>query len=206
MVSGHARSRRDDQASPRRADAERNMNAILAAAATCLARNPEASMTEIAQRAGVGRITLYGHFSSREALLSELMRRTLAGVAALLDGVDLDAGPADQVLFGFLRSSWQLLDRHVSMLSAVRHQLPDSEVRDHHADILTAMERLVIRGQREGSFRDDLPSGWLVTTIYKLIHAAAEYVEQGQFSPEQAIDALEATLAAALRSNTPQGE
>ena len=50
---------------PKRSDALRNIEAILEAATTCLARDPDASVNSIAQAAGVGRVTLYGHFESR---------------------------------------------------------------------------------------------------------------------------------------------
>ena len=62
----------------RRADAERNIEAILDAALARLGRDPSASMTEIAKAAGVGRVTLYGHFPSREALVDTLFDRSLA--------------------------------------------------------------------------------------------------------------------------------
>ncbi|WBP85066.1 TetR/AcrR family transcriptional regulator [Kitasatospora cathayae] len=205
MESGHhsgaAKARRGGSATPsRRADAERNIAAILAAATTCFAKNPNASMTEIAAAAGVGRVTLYGHFSSREALLSELMERALAEVATALDVTDLDHGPADEALRSFIRSSWQLLDRNLRMLYAARRALPAEAVHDHHIDILSAMQRLITRGQQEGAFRDDLPSHWLVGTVYALVQAAGDQVEAGQFTSEQALEALDATVASALRS------
>ena len=42
-----------DQGTVRRADARRNMAAILEAAARCLAQDPEASLADIAREAGV---------------------------------------------------------------------------------------------------------------------------------------------------------
>ena len=198
--SGAVKARRGGSAHhPRRADAERNIAAILAAAAACFGKNPNASMTEIASAAGVGRVTLYGHFSSREALLSELMERALAEVATVLDVTDLDKGPADETLRTFIRSSWQLLDRNLRMLHAARRALPAEAVQDHHVGILSAMERLITRGRQEGAFRDDLPSHWLVGTIYALVQAAGDQVEAGQFTSEEALGALEATLTSALR-------
>jgi AcrR family transcriptional regulator len=184
---------------PRRADAERNMAAILAAATLCFAKNPNASMTEIAAAAGVGRVTLYGHFSSREALLSELMEHALAEVAAVLDVNDLDSGPADEVLRTFIRSSWQLLDRNLRMLHAARQALPAEVVHDHHVGILSGVERLIARGRQEGAFRDDLPAHWLVGTFYALVQAAADQVEAGRLTSEEALGALEATLTSALQ-------
>ncbi len=59
-------------AAPRaqRADARRNIAAILDAATDCLARDPDMSIAGIAAAAGVGRITLYGHFKTRAALVN----------------------------------------------------------------------------------------------------------------------------------------
>src|ERR1700731_535694 len=58
-VPGAARER------DRRADARRNIASILDAAQDCLSRDPTASIADIAQAAGVGRVTLYGHFGTR---------------------------------------------------------------------------------------------------------------------------------------------
>ena len=52
-------------ARPQRADARRNVAAILDAAVLCLTRNPDASIADIAEAAGVGRVTVYGHFKTR---------------------------------------------------------------------------------------------------------------------------------------------
>ncbi|MEU3567300.1 TetR/AcrR family transcriptional regulator [Kitasatospora sp. NPDC036755] len=196
--SGAAKARRGG-AAPRRADAERNIAAILAAAASCLGKNPNASMTEIAAAAGVGRVTLYGHFSSREELLSRLMERALTEVATMVDATDLAHGPADEALLAFIRSSWQLLDRNLRMLHAARHALPAEAVHGHHTGILSAMEHLITRGRQEGTFRDDLPAHWLVTSVYTLVQAAGDQVESGRFTSEEALDALEATLVSVLR-------
>src|SRR4051795_11261250 len=55
---------------PKRADARRNYEKLLAAAREAFAeRDTEASLEEIARRAGVGIGTLYRHFPTRQALL-----------------------------------------------------------------------------------------------------------------------------------------
>src|SRR5688500_18269218 len=56
----------------RRADAERNLERIIAAATTLLAVNPGASMAEIAEASGLVRATLYRHFPTREDLMREM--------------------------------------------------------------------------------------------------------------------------------------
>jgi AcrR family transcriptional regulator len=55
---------------PGRADARRNYAALLAAAAEIFGRDgPDASLDEIARRAGVANATLYRHFPTRRELL-----------------------------------------------------------------------------------------------------------------------------------------
>lgn len=53
----------------RRKDAERNRQAILAAARELLAASGDVPMYEIGRHAGVGQATLYRHFASRESLV-----------------------------------------------------------------------------------------------------------------------------------------
>jgi len=79
----------------KRADAVRNVEAIVDAATRLLAVNPDVSINEIAKAAGVGRVTLYGHFDSRATLISEVAARAIAHTDQTLAQVDLDGDPRD---------------------------------------------------------------------------------------------------------------
>src|SRR4051794_6946267 len=68
----------------RRADAQRNIESILDAAVARLALDPEASVADIAKTAGVGRVTLYGHFGTRADLIDAVMTRTMERADAVL--------------------------------------------------------------------------------------------------------------------------
>lgn len=72
-----------------RADALRNRATLLDAAADVLATAPQASLAEVATRAGLGRATLYRHFDSRDALLGAIRTEALARASAALTSVDL---------------------------------------------------------------------------------------------------------------------
>jgi AcrR family transcriptional regulator len=65
---------------PRRRDAQRNRDAILAAARELFSECSDVPMCEVAKRAGVGQATLYRNFPDRSslaaALLAEHMERT----------------------------------------------------------------------------------------------------------------------------------
>ena len=77
---------------PKRADARRNYEKVLAAAGEAFAAGGEAtSLEEIARRAGVGIGTLYRHFPNRQALLEALYVNEveeLARSAVQLDDAD----------------------------------------------------------------------------------------------------------------------
>jgi AcrR family transcriptional regulator len=68
---------------PLRADARRNREAIVTAARELFAENgPATPMDDIAARAGVGVGTVYRHFPTKEALLTELVAEVFRGFTA----------------------------------------------------------------------------------------------------------------------------
>jgi AcrR family transcriptional regulator len=77
---------------PKRADALRNYEKVLAAARAAFAEGGEStSLEEIARRAGVGIGTLYRHFPNRQSLLEALYVGEVEDIcrsAAELDGAD----------------------------------------------------------------------------------------------------------------------
>lgn len=65
-----------------RADAQRNRERLVEAAKVAFAeKGPDASLEEIARRAGVGIGTLYRHFPTRDAILEAVYRRELDQLA-----------------------------------------------------------------------------------------------------------------------------
>jgi AcrR family transcriptional regulator len=156
-------------------------------------------MSDIAREAGVSRVTLYAHFPSREALLDAVLELAVTEANAALDADDRSDLPAREALVRLLHSSWRILDRHGSLRSAVAQGLPETRVREQHERVLDRVRALIVRGQREGAFRTDLPRDWLVTVMYSLLHATADEVLAGRLDPGEAPDVLEATVLSALR-------
>src|SRR5215510_1151556 len=95
----------------RRADAERSIASILTAGTQALAVDPDASMAEIARRAGVVRATIYMHFPTREALLDAVMDHTIADVTAAVEAAEPARGDAQEALERVLTTTWRKLDR-----------------------------------------------------------------------------------------------
>jgi TetR/AcrR family transcriptional regulator, mexCD-oprJ operon repressor len=186
-----------------RADAVRNIAAILDAATECLSRDPETSMAGIAAAAGVGRITLYGHFKTRADLVDAVLVRTVERADTVLDATDTSGDPAE-ALARLVASSWQIVHQFRNILLAAQRELPAERIRGVHDRILSRVQSLIERGQRVGAFRRDLPRQWLITTAYSLMHAAAEDTTAGRLDAEDAAGLITATLLAAFTS--PTGE
>jgi len=182
---------------PRRADARRNVAAILAAATECLARDPETSMAEIAAAAGVGRMTLYGHFKTRAELLDAVLSRAVAQAHGALDAVDVSGDPRD-ALARLAAASWLVVDRLRNVLAAAQRELPAERIHQAHEQVLDRVQALIERGRDAGAFRTDLPVPWLVSLAMNVMHAAATEVTAGRLTSGQAPSVVAATLLAAL--------
>jgi TetR/AcrR family transcriptional repressor of mexCD-oprJ operon len=186
---------------PLRADAKRNVAAILAAATDCLAKNPDASVAEIAAAAGVGRMTLYGHFKTRTDLLDAVLTRVVAEADQTLGAVDVAGDPCDAVA-RLVAASWLVVDRLRNILAAAQRELPAERIRQAHDLVLGRVQSLIERGRATGEFRADLPVPWLVSLAMNVMHAAATEVSAGRLTSDQAPSAVAGTLLAAL---TPPG-
>jgi AcrR family transcriptional regulator len=92
----------EDSVRPMRADARRNYDKILATARIVFTeRGTDASLDEIAKRAGVGPGTLYRHFPTREALVDALMKNWTDRVIADADAAIATGLPARDMLLGW---------------------------------------------------------------------------------------------------------
>ncbi len=87
---------------PKRADARRNFDALLAAARETFAeQGAQASLDEIARRSGVSIATLYRNFPTREDLIEEVYLQEVDELCQAADG--LDALPPWEALVRWLR-------------------------------------------------------------------------------------------------------
>ncbi len=182
---------------PRRADAKRNVAAILAAAVTCLSENPDTSMAEIAAAAGVGRMTLYGHFKTRPDLLDAVLAQVVAEAHEALDNVDV-AGDPRAAVARLTAATWLIVDRLRHVMEAAQRELPAERIRQAHGLVLGRVQSLIERGQAEGEFRADLPLPWLVSLTMNVMHAAAAEVLAGRLAADQAPSVVAGTLLAAF--------
>lgn len=182
---------------PRRADAERNVSAILDAALEGLASDPDVSMAEIARRAGVSRATTYVHFPTREVLVAAVTERAIADVATVLATADPASGDASEALGRVLAAAWRELDRFHALV-AINAHLPHEEFHRLHLPVLAHLAPLIERGQRDGAFRTDVPLTWHLAMLLAIVHAASGEMRAGRLPADRVEEAMIATVRGAI--------
>jgi AcrR family transcriptional regulator len=188
----------------RRADAELNRRRIIQATREVLSQDPSASIEEIARAAGVGRMTLYGHFRTRADLLTAALADAVDFGGAALTEVDLD-GPPREAMRRLLRSSWSLVEQSAALLVAADGIVPAEEIKRMHGIPARRVEGLIRRGQREGDFRSDLSATWLVSAVHYVLHGAAAEVRAGRLPAKRAAESVTRTIEGMLAPPTGPG-
>ncbi|WP_317445480.1 TetR/AcrR family transcriptional regulator [Streptomyces collinus] len=167
-----------------RADANRRR--ILDVALAELLRDPDASMDQIARAAGVVRRTVYGHFPSREALISTLVD---GAVQALTEA---DAGsragvadPAEAVARSVL-AIWAIADRYRLLVALAQRTVTVQGIRDRLAPLRENKIQVLQRGLDTGVFTSPLPAPALAYVHEQLLFAVMEAVNDGLVTVREA--------------------
>lgn len=142
---------------PLRADAQRNRQLLLAAArAAFTERGSEASLEDIARRAGVGVGTLYRHFPTRQALIEAVYVEEV-GALCRSAADDVDGSSWDALVQWFNRfvdyvaTKRALLDEMMATIGQ------DARIfRSCHDAITGAGEPLLNRAKQDGFVRPDV--------------------------------------------------
>jgi AcrR family transcriptional regulator len=184
----------------RRADAERNIASIVNAALEALASDPDASMAEIARRAGVVRATIYMHFPTRDSLLDAVMENAVAQVAEATAQAEPSRGEPEEALERVLRSTWHKLSDFHALLAINTGRLSAKELHRRHQPVMMLFVPLIERGQKKGVFRKDLPVSWHLAMIRAIAHAASAEVRSGRIAERAVERAMLSTALNALRS------
>ncbi|MGZ4332592.1 MAG: TetR/AcrR family transcriptional regulator, partial [Solirubrobacteraceae bacterium] len=121
---------------PRRADAQRNIERILDAAVDALTDDLDASMSEIARRAGVVRATVYVHYPTREALLEAVTERAFAEVSAVIAAAEPDRGEPEAALRRVIAATWRTLGRYHALVAISTSTQPPEQLHRRHQAVL----------------------------------------------------------------------
>ncbi|MFF8866931.1 MULTISPECIES: TetR/AcrR family transcriptional regulator [unclassified Streptomyces] len=182
-----------------RADANRRR--ILDVALAELLRDPDASMDQIARAAGVVRRTVYGHFPSREALISTLVD---GAVQALADADDhareTVTDPAEAVARSVL-AIWAVADRYRLLVALAQRTVTVQGIRERLAPLRETKIRVLQEGLDTGVFSSPLPAPALAYVHEQMLFAVMEAVNDGLLTAEEA--GRSATVAVLTAAGVP---
>ncbi len=185
---------------PARADARRNRERILDAAADVLGADPGAGMEAIAERARMSRATLYRHFDSREEIVDVIRQEALARGQEILG----------EVLAPFMTGSTdvtahEVLDRllRFAVTEDTRYRRLMARDPQRVEELLLffrpVCDAFVLEGQRRGELDDAVPAATLARALEALVLGAMRDVARGDSDPDDAALTVERLLRAVTR-------
>ncbi|MFG1957296.1 TetR/AcrR family transcriptional regulator [Nonomuraea sp. NPDC049028] len=147
---------------PRRADARRNHDAVLAAARKLFAeRGVDVPLDDVARHAGVGNATMYRHFPTRQDLIIAVYADEVTELCESGDAL-LAAGSPGDALHEWLGA----FVAHVAGKRDLALELPrdgSALFGEWHEKMLATASALLIRAQDAGEVRADLTVRELMT-------------------------------------------
>ena len=176
---------------PKRADARRNYDALIAAAREAFTQDDaNASLEDIARRAGVGIGTLYRHFPTRKDLLAAVYEEEVQAICASAD--DFADLPPWEALTGWLRRfTAYAVTKHALMdalMSYVDRQ--DPVFQSCRVAINSTGDALLDRAKASGDIRPDADFADIARMVASI--ATIRNAEPGQIERilELALDGL----------------
>ena len=140
-----------------RADAARNRELIIAAAAAVFAeRGLDAATAEIAHRAGVGEATLFRRFPTKDDLIDAIIETRMEELAVLADSA-ADAEDPAAALERFMQDLVKQFSRDKGFFEAAGERcMHDPKFQAQRERGMEAVGRLLRRAQDAGAVRTDL--------------------------------------------------
>jgi AcrR family transcriptional regulator len=175
-----------------RADAERSVRAILEAAERVLAEDAGGSMEQIAEAAGLTRITVHRRFANRQALLEALSVSAMQQLLEAIEEARPNSAPALVAMYRVtanvlrVKSAWRFTLTHNTSLSEAAAALW-AEIDAHTVELLA-------RAQREGLLAPATDLDWMRQVYYALLSEALNRPGTEQDSAAQDPDALAALV------------
>jgi AcrR family transcriptional regulator len=161
-----------------RADAKRNRDRIVEVAREVFReRGYDASLDDIAKRAGVGPGTLYRHFPSRDALLDAVMQAWVDRVTDATDKALVYEGSPREFLVSWFETYVALISLHKGGPAKITSAMgvEDSPIATKTRVLLTQTQRVVDHLRAQGALRDDIDA----LQLCRLAGGVAVVADQG---------------------------
>ncbi|MFC9439638.1 TetR/AcrR family transcriptional regulator [Nocardia sp. NPDC057030] len=163
-------------ARPLRADAERTVRAILDAAERVLSENPNATLEQIAEAAGVARTTVHRRFANRDDLVHTMAVAAWRRIAAAVDAArPLTAPP----LVALHQATANVIEiKYGASYALERVDSTDPEVAELQADVYAKCHAALGRARADGFIAADADLTWArrvyLALISETVHGSTE--------------------------------
>jgi AcrR family transcriptional regulator len=176
---------------PKRADARRNYEKVLAAAREAFAEGGESTaLEEIARRAGVGIGTLYRHFPNRQALLEALYVDEVEELCRSATELD-DADPWEALSSWFEHFIGYIATKQALAGELLNYLDRDAELfKASRAALFEAGEPLLKRAQEAGVVRSDVAFADVLPMVMGIAKIPAADPAQNRHMLRIALDGL----------------
>ncbi|WOX21441.1 helix-turn-helix domain-containing protein [Streptomyces solicathayae] len=165
-----------------RADARRNVEKIVAAAGALIAEHgADASLEEVARRAGVGSATLHRHFPSRQALLEAVFKDRVEALCAKAGDLLAEPDPG-QALSTWLRAVGAHAVANRGLGASLMRDADPSLGESCHDMVTNAGDALLARARAADAVRPEIT----ITQLLKLVGAIALATERDNDGPAEA--------------------
>ncbi len=177
---------------PKRADARRNYDKVLAAAREAFAEGGESTaLEEIARRAGVGIGTLYRNFPNRQALLETLYLEEVEGICRMAAEQRESADPWEALTSWFERFIGYIATKQALAAELTNYLDRDAQLfKSSRAALWEAGEPLLTRAQEAGVVRPDAEIGDVMHMVMGIAKVPSSDPEQTAHILRIALDGL----------------
>jgi AcrR family transcriptional regulator len=177
---------------PKRADARRNYDKVLAAAREAFAEGGESTaLEEIARRAGVGIGTLYRNFPNRQALLETLYLEEVEGICRMAEEQRESADPWEALTSWFERFIGYIATKQALAAELTNYLDRDAQLfKSSRAALWAAGEPLLTRAQEAGVVRPDAEIGDVMHMVMGIAKVPTADPSQTTHIVRMALDGL----------------
>lgn len=166
-----------------RADARRNYDRIVEVAREVFREQGyDASLDEVAKRAGVGPGTLYRHFPKRENLVDAIMQSWVDRVNETTDKALAFEGPDRELLLHWFEDYVGLISLHKGGPAKITSAMgdPNSPIITKCKVLSSANDRVIERLRADGALREGVDT----LQVCRLVGGVATVADQGSLEPE----------------------
>lgn len=181
-----------------RADAKRNYERIVEVAREVFREQGyDASLDEIAKRAGVGPGTLYRHFPRRENLIDAILQSWVDRVTDTADKALAFEGEDRDLLLNWFERYVELISQHKGGPAKITAAMgdPDSPIMTKCQVLASANSRIIDRLREDGALREDVET----IQVCRLVGGIAAVADRSQLNPSAVRPMLEVVADGLLK-------